>query len=48
MRSILTDYLRFVRHDVRWWLAPFLVLLAILALAAWLEEAAPAFVYPLF
>lgn len=44
MRHVLADYVRFLRTGVLWWLVPYLVGLAGIALVAWAFEM-PSFIY---
>jgi hypothetical protein len=45
---ILQQYLHFLKTEPEWWLLPFVLIMGGLAIAAWVSESQPSFVYPIF
>ena len=48
MQKLLTEYVYFLRHCVAWWLVPYAVLILGIAAMAWMHDALPSFIYPIF
>jgi hypothetical protein len=48
MTRFLRLYWHFLRTEPEWWLLPFVLIIGGLALAAWVSESQPSFVYPIF
>lgn len=49
-QSLVRDFISFIRHEKKWWLAPILVVLLLLGLFLVFASSSPlaAFLYPLF
>jgi uncharacterized membrane protein YhhN len=48
MKKLLTEYWFFLRSCVAWWLVPYVLIVAAIAVLAWRHDQLPSFIYPIF